>query len=71
MYCFLYVVSILIDFGYMHICDWASHIFLPMIPYKGCSLTKIQHHSFSSLIKMPHYHFTYDTILKDSHCKRP
>jgi hypothetical protein len=65
MYCFLTVVSTLIDFGYMYVCDWASHTFLPMIPCKRCSLAKIQHHSFSSLIRMPHHHFAYDTVLRD------
>jgi hypothetical protein len=53
------------------ICDWASHAFLPMIPCKGCSLAKIQHHSLSSLIRVPRHHFTYDTVLRDSHCERP
>jgi hypothetical protein len=43
MHCLLSVVSILINFGYMHVCDWASHVFLSMIPCKGCSLAKIQH----------------------------
>jgi hypothetical protein len=61
MHCLLSVVSILIDFGYMHECDWASHAFLPMIPCKGYSLAKIQHHSLSSLIRVPHHYFTYDT----------
>jgi hypothetical protein len=42
-----------------------------MIACKGCSLAKIQHHSLSSLIRVPHHHFTYDTVLRDSHCKRP
>jgi hypothetical protein len=65
------VVSILIDFGYMHVCDWASHAFLPMISCKGCSLAKIQHYSLSSLIRVPHHHFTYDTVLRDFHCERP
>jgi hypothetical protein len=69
MHCLLSVVSTLIDFGYMHICDWASHAFLPMIPYKGYSLAKIQYHSLLSLITVPHYYFTYDTVLRDSHCK--
>jgi hypothetical protein len=71
MHCLLSVVSTLIDFGYMHACDWASHAFLPMIPCKGCSLAKIQHHSLPSLIRVPHHHFTYDTVLRDSHCERP
>jgi hypothetical protein len=65
MYCLLSVVSILINFGYMHIYDWASHVFLPMISCKGYSLAKIQHHSLSSLIWVPHHHFTYDTVLRD------
>jgi hypothetical protein len=43
MHCLLSVVSTLIDFGYMHVCDWASHTFLPMIPCKGCSLAKTTH----------------------------
>jgi hypothetical protein len=71
MHCLLSVVSTLIDFGYMHVCDWASHAFLPMILCKGCSLAKIQHHSLSSLIRVPHHHFTYDTVLRNSHCERP
>jgi hypothetical protein len=71
MHCFLSVVSILIDFGYMHVCDWASHAFLPMIPYKGCTLAKIQHISLSSLIRVSPHHFTYDTVLRDPHCERP
>jgi hypothetical protein len=71
MHCLLSVVSILIDFRYMHVCDWASHTFLPMIPCKGCSLAKIQHHSLSSLIRVPHHHFTYDTVLRYTHCERP
>jgi hypothetical protein len=70
MYCLLSVVSILIDFRYMHVCDWASHAFLPMIPCKGCSLAKIQHPSLSSLIRVPPHHFTYDTMLRDPHCER-
>jgi hypothetical protein len=71
MHCLLSVVSTLIDFGYMHVCDWASHVFLPMIPCKGCSLAKIQHYSLSSLIRVPHHHFTYDTVLRYTHCERP
>jgi hypothetical protein len=67
MHCLLSVVSTLIDFGYMHVYDWASHAFLPMIPCKGCSLAKIQHHSLSSLIRVPHHYFIYDTVLRDSH----
>jgi hypothetical protein len=42
-----------------------------MIPCKGCSLAKIQHLSLSSLIRVPYHHFTYDTMLRDSHCERP
>jgi hypothetical protein len=45
MHCLLSVVSTLIDFGYMHVCDWASHVFLPMIPCKGCSLAKTSHNA--------------------------
>jgi hypothetical protein len=45
--------------------------FLPMIPCKGCSLAKIQHHSLSSLIRVPHHHFTYDIVLRYTYCKRP
>jgi hypothetical protein len=71
MHCLLSVVSTLIDFGYMHVYDWASHALLPMIPCKGCSLAKIQHHSLSSLIRVPHHHFTYDTVLRYTHCERP
>jgi hypothetical protein len=72
MHCLLSVVSILIDFRYIHVCDWASHTFLPMIPCKGCSLAKIQHHSLSSLIRVPHHHFTYDTVLREhSHTAHP
>jgi hypothetical protein len=71
MHCLLCVVSTLIDFGYMHVFDWARHTFLPMIPCKGCSLAKIQHHSLLSLIRMPHHYFTYDIVLRDSHCERP
>jgi hypothetical protein len=55
----------------IHVCDWASHAFLPMIPRKGCSLAKIQHHSLSSLISVPHHHFTYDTVLRDFYCEIP
>jgi hypothetical protein len=57
--------------GYMHVCDWASLAFLPIIPCKGCSLAKIQHPSLSSLIRVPPHHFTYDTVLRDPHCERP
>jgi hypothetical protein len=71
MHCFLSVVSILINFGYMYVYDWASHAILPMIPCKGCSLAKIQHHSLLSLIRVPHQHFTYDTMLRNSHCESP
>jgi hypothetical protein len=51
MHCFLSVVSTLIDFGYMYVCDWASYAFLPIIPCKGCSLAKIQHPSLLSLTR--------------------
>jgi hypothetical protein len=71
MHYFLSDVSTLIDFGYMYVCDWASHAFLPMISCKGCSLAKIQHHSLSSLIRVPHHHFIYDTVLRYIHCERP
>jgi hypothetical protein len=71
MHCHQSVISILIDFRYMHVCDWASHAFLPIIPCKGRSLAKIQHHSLLSLIRVPHHHFTYDTVLRYTHCERP
>jgi hypothetical protein len=71
MHCLLNVVSTLIDFRYMHVYDWASYTFLPMISCKGCSLAKIQHYSLSSLIRVPHHHFTYNTVLRYTHCERP
>jgi hypothetical protein len=71
MHCLLSVVSTLIEFGYMHVCDWPSHAFLPMIPCKGCSLAKIQHPSLSSLIGVPPHYFTYNTVLKNPRYERP
>jgi hypothetical protein len=38
---------------------------------KGCSLAEIQHHSLSSINRVLHHHFTYDTALKNLHCGRP
>jgi hypothetical protein len=71
MHYLLSVVSTLIDFGYMYVCDWASHAFLPMILCKGCSLAKIQHPSLLSLIRVPPHHFIYDTVIRDPCCERP
>jgi hypothetical protein len=70
MHYLLSVISTLIDFGTcMYVIGLAMH-FLPMIPCKGCSLAKIQHYSLLSLIKMPHHHFTYDIVLRYTHCER-
>jgi hypothetical protein len=71
MYYLLSVVSILINFEYMHVCNWSSHVFLSMIPCKGCSLVKIYHHSLLLLIRVLYHHFTYDIMLRDPHYERP
>jgi hypothetical protein len=38
---------------------------------KGCNLAKIQQPSLSSINRMPHHHFAYDTVLRNLHSERP
>jgi hypothetical protein len=38
---------------------------------RGSSLAKIQQLSLSSINRVPHKHFAYDTVLRNLHCERP
>jgi hypothetical protein len=42
-----------------------------MTSCKGCSLDKIQPHSLSSIDRVQHQNFAYDTVLRYLHCGRP
>ena len=51
----------------MHPYNWASNIFLSMATCKVCMLAKLQTHSLSSLITIPHKQNVYETVLRNLH----
>jgi hypothetical protein len=56
----------------VEIVSYSSIIYM-ILPYDTthCDRSKIQQHSFSSINRVPHHHFTYDTALRNLHCERP